>query len=113
MKDWHLCLGSNCAIIDDFEDLNCADPIETADKTADESLGPALPGCDLGEYCDDGMYEPCDCEGDDCDVVSEYSAEIHIDYTHVDPTDLIPQDHTETVPTYEVIVEEALLPYIT
>jgi hypothetical protein len=71
MKDWHLCLGSNCAREDGFEDLNCADPIETADPNDELSLGPGLPGCELPTYCDAGFYPPCE------DVVEwEGSAEI-------------------------------------
>jgi hypothetical protein len=89
LKDWHLCLGSNCAREDDFEDLNCADPIEVANPLDELSLGPGLPGCELDEYCDDGFYPPC-CEGDECGVDEEYSAEIKINYDSVDPTDLIP-----------------------
>jgi hypothetical protein len=85
MKDWHLCLGSNCAREDGFEDLNCADPIETADPNDELSLGPGLPGCDLPTYCDDGFYPPCE------DVVEwEGSAEITIDYDSIDPTGVIP-----------------------
>jgi hypothetical protein len=60
MKDWHLCLGSGCARDDNFEEFNCADPIETADPEDELSLGPGLPGCELPEYCDDGLYPPCE-----------------------------------------------------
>jgi len=114
MKDWHLCLGSGCARDDDFEEFNCADPIEIADKTAEESLGPALPGCELPEYCSTGLYPPCTCEdGEDCPEPEEYSAEVEITWPDVDETGLIDQPHTQYTPTYEVEVEESLLPYVT
>jgi len=64
MKDWHLCLGSGCARDDEFEDFNCADPIETADASDPLSLGPGLPGCELPDYCANGLYPPfCDDNG--------------------------------------------------
>jgi len=85
LKDWHLCLGSSCAKEDGFEDLNCADPIETADPNDELSLGPGLPGCELPEYCDDGFYPPCDVT-----PAWEGSAEVEINMPEVDPTDLIP-----------------------
>lgn len=85
MKDWHLCLGPECARDDDFEELNCADPIEESDMS-DASLGEDNPGCPLDKYCENGLWEdPCDGE----EVHEEYSAEIKIDYTQVDPTGII------------------------
>lgn len=109
MKDWHLCLGSGCARDNDFEEFNCADPIETADPMDQFSLGPGLPGCELGPYCEEtGMYElPCEPV-----IPYEGSAEVIIDYSGVDPTGLIPSPHDHGVPVYEVNVPEYSLPYV-
>lgn len=87
MKDWHLCLGQNCALDGDFEDINCADPIDTANPDDPESLGEGLPGCDIKDVCDDGSFPPCD------DVVpteGEGSVEVETTFPDLDPSDLIP-----------------------
>lgn len=95
MKDWHLCIGSGCAREDNFEDLNCADPIDTADPEDPDSLGTGQPGCDLGTYCDDGMYEPCE----EPPAEWEGSAEVTIEWPEIDSSDLIPQYPETQVPT--------------
>jgi hypothetical protein len=61
MKQTTLCLGTGCYRIDDFEELDCAEPIETADSTNPLSLGVGLPGCDEpGPICPDGTYPDCE-----------------------------------------------------
>lgn len=113
MKDWHLCLGSGCFIDDDFEELNCAVPIEDVDADVfdEASLGPGLPGCELDPYCPDGLYmDEYDCE--DVPVAEEYSAKVVIDYTELDPTDLIPSYPDNGVPVYEAEVPESELIYV-
>lgn len=109
MKDWHVCYGETCARDDDFEDFNCADPIETADPDDELSLGPGLPGCELPDLCDTGMYPPCDEEEPE---EYEGSAEVIIDWPELDPSDLIPQDPGANTPSAVVEVDEALLPYV-
>jgi len=47
MKDWHLCIGDDCARDEDFEEYNCAEPIETADSEDPLSLGAGNPGCEI------------------------------------------------------------------
>jgi hypothetical protein len=108
MKDWHLCLGSGCFKEDDFEELNCAKEIEIADPEDLDSLGEGRPGCDLGEYCDDGLYrDPC-VDGEKY----EFSADVYIDYTEVDPEGLIPSHPDNGTPVYEVDVPESELIYV-
>jgi len=84
MKDWHLCIGETCARDDLFEEYNCAEDIETADPEDPLSLGEGEPGCDLGDYCDNGLYPPCYDE-----VPVEYSAEITIDWPELDVSEYI------------------------
>lgn len=85
MKEWHLCLGSNCAIDGGFEDLNCAEPIETADPEDPFSLGVGMPGCGLLSSCSNGLPEPCEPETEPF----EGSAQIEIEWPEIDPSDLI------------------------
>lgn len=108
VKDGHLCSGEGCAKEDDFKDFNCADAVKTVNPTSGDYLKPGLPCWEIFVYCNDGLYPLCE-EPE----VWKGSAEIKIDYTEVNPTGLIPQEHTNTVPTYEVDVEEALLYYVT
>jgi len=85
MKDWHVCLGTNCARTDDFEDLNCATPIEDVDmENAFDDLGPGEPGCELDDYCENGLFEPY-CEVEE---VFEGSAKVTIEWPEVDASDL-------------------------
>jgi hypothetical protein len=85
MKDWHLCLGPTCARSDDYEKLNCAHPIITADPKDPLSLGPGLPGCEIKDKCKDGMYPPCEVE-----KKGEASAKIIHSSPEPKPSDLIP-----------------------
>jgi len=64
--------------------LNCADPIETADPEDPLSLGPDQPGCELDEYCETGLYPPCE-------PVEEWegSAEVTITWPEIEVTDYI------------------------
>jgi len=85
MKDWHLCLGDKCSRDSDFEDYNCAEPIETADPEDPLSLGVGEPGCEIiDEYCDNGLFPPCSDT-----VVVEYSAEVKIDWPEIKTSDYI------------------------
>jgi len=78
LKDWHICLGDDCARDSAFEDYNCAVPIETADSEDPLSLGDGEPGCILDEYCDNGLYEPCN----DVEVVN-WSAEVVVEWPEI------------------------------
>lgn len=85
MKDVHLCHGKECTRDDNFEEVNCAVPIEKADPAHEDSLGPDRPGCKLPPYCEDGMHiEQCK------NVTDHGSAEVEIVWPPVDPSDLIP-----------------------
>lgn len=108
MKDWHLCLGTGCFKQDNFEDLNCAVPINEVDVEDPDSLGEGQPGCDLGSYCPNGLYQ------DDCDGESdaEYSAEVVIEFTPHNVTDLIESYPDAGVPAYEAEVPESELIYV-
>lgn len=85
MKDWRLCIGDGCAIEDNFEGFNCAVHIDDATPEDEFSLGPGEPGCDLGTYCSDGMYEPCDIG----EETWEGSATVDITWPTLDPSDVI------------------------
>lgn len=87
MKDWHVCLGCDCVKTDDFEEFNCATPIEEVDMDEPElGLGPGNPGCedDLPEPCENGLYYPY------CEVEPSFegSAKVTIDWPEVDPSDI-------------------------
>lgn len=82
MKDWHVCLGKECSIVDDFEDLNCATPIEDVDMDDPENdLGEGNPGCAVCEYqCENGLCDPY-CEPS---TTFEGSAKVEIEYPEWD-----------------------------
>jgi len=108
MKDVHVCYGKKCAIDDDYEEKNCAVPIEKADVDDPLSLGPGLPGCKI-KYCPDGMIR------DPCKPEEKYngSAEVTIKWPDVKPSDLIPVAYNNKTPAAQIEVEESYLPYIT
>jgi len=108
MKQTTLCIGTGCYVDDGFETLNCAEPIATADSEDPLSLGPDQPGCEMGEYCENGLPLPCSEE-------PEYqgSAQPHIEWPEIDTSDLIPQPWDQDQPTAQVEVEESYMPYIT
>jgi len=60
MKQTTLCIGTGCYIDGDFETLNCALPLSNADTEDPLSLGPDEPGCEMGEYCENGLPLPCE-----------------------------------------------------
>jgi hypothetical protein len=63
LKQTTLCLGAGCFMEEGFEIANCAIPYATADPEDALALGPAEPGCEGWEECDDGLSPPCDTEG--------------------------------------------------
>jgi hypothetical protein len=108
LKDVHLCLGKDCSRDDGFEEFNCAEPIATADPNDENSLGEGQPGCPLDEYCDNGLFEPCEVAEE-----VERSAKADVEWPELDVSDLIEQPWDQESPTAEVVVEESYLPYIT
>jgi hypothetical protein len=109
MKQTYLCIGSPCFQEDNFEEINCAEPLTTADSEDPLSLGPDQPGCEGVEYCEEtGLALPCS-------EVSEYegSATVDIEWPEIDTSDLIPQPWDQQQPTAQVDVDESYMPYIT
>lgn len=109
MKDWHLCLGASCYREENFEELNCASPIEEADVEDLDSLGTGRPGCDTTTECDNGLYPPCQPPIEDY----EGSAKVAALWPEVTISDLIPQPWNNPTPTRQIEVEEHYLPYVT
>jgi len=69
LKQTTLCIGANCYKDADFEEFNCAVPIETANSDDVNSLGLGQPGCsddeecqnyEICEICENGLAPPCE-----------------------------------------------------
>lgn len=95
MKCWNLCMGSDCARSENFEELNEAMAIsDDLDTSDDASLGAGEPGCIVVDACENGLYDPF------CGNATSFegSAEVTINWPEISKDDLIPCTPEDVIP---------------